>query len=361
MSFSHDCRTWAEIQSQPAIWRAWAGPLEARATDLSGQIRAAGIARVWFCGAGTSAFIGDTLSPRSHPSLDLRAVPTTDLVAAPQDYLPMPDDLLLVQFGRSGNSSESVGTMDLLDARAPQVHQLNITCNPDGALATRPAPGPGQRHVLSLPEATHDAGFAMTSSFSTMLLSALAVLTGGTGSAARLTALAGAAETVLAGLATTRPARPDRAIFLGSGVLKGIARECALKVLELTAGRTVTQWDSTLGFRHGPKAAIGPATHVVVMIHPDPRTARYDRDVAEEIRRQYPDATVTTIGATGCDIPLPLSGDAAWDAVLYVLAAQVWAVMWSAELGLNIDDPFAGQGSLSRVVTGVTLYDYTEV
>ena len=41
---------------------------------------------------------------------------------------------------------------------------------------------------------------------------------------------------------------------------------------------------------------------------------------------------------------------------LVVPLAQVMAVMWSDRMGLNVDDPFAGLGTLSRVVAGVRLY-----
>ena len=92
------------------------------------------------------------------------------------------------------------------------------------------------------------------------------------------------------------------------------------------------------------------------MIHPDAHTARYDNDVATEIRAQYPQAQVITLGGRDADVDVQATGDARWDAVLYVLAAQVWGVQWSAELGYNIDNPFEGQGNLSRVVAGVTLY-----
>ena len=37
-------------------------------------------------------------------------------------------------------------------------------------------------------------------------------------------------------------------------------------------------------------------------------------------------------------------------------AAQVDGALWAEELGLNVDDPFTGQGTLSRVVSGVTLH-----
>ena len=46
----------------------------------------------------------------------------------------------------------------------------------------------------------------------------------------------------------------SRVVYLGSDVLKGVAQESALKVLELTAGKVVALHDSPMGFRHGPKS-----------------------------------------------------------------------------------------------------------
>lgn len=155
----------------------------------------------------------------------------------------------------------------------------------------------------------------------------------------RQKALADAAEGVLPQI-DKAPARPDGAGFLGSGALRGAAREP-------TAGQTMTDRGSTPGFRHGPKAPVAGDTRVTVLIDPDAHTARYDRNIA----RRFPEASVTTVGAAGCGIAFATTGTALWDAVLHVLAAQVW----SARLGLNIDTPFRGQGNLTRVVTGVTI------
>lgn len=357
MTTAETSNTWKEIHAQPEIWRNWGPALAPIAAEIRDWIAARGIRRVIFAGAGTSAFIGQALACARPSGLSLSAIATTDIVACPGECLADDPELLVVQFGRSGDSSETVATLDLLDAHFPRAHRLHVTCNPNGQLATRPAPGPGELRVLRLPEATHDSAFAMTSSYSTMLLSALACLDGSVDVAARLAALAAAAEAVIPALEAA-PARPERAIFLGSGALQGAARECALKVLELTAGQTMTAWDSTLGFRHGPKAATVGATRVVVLVNPAPHTARYDLDIANEIARQFPQAEVTTIGPQGCDIGLDLSGDARWDAVLYVLLAQIWATRWSAALDLTIDNPFAGQGNLTRVVSGVTIYPY---
>lgn len=349
-------KTLPEILAQPQIWSDWRSELERQAALIRDWIAEKEIEEVILAGAGTSAFIGDVLAFVPSQSVRVRAIPTTDIVSCPFDCLRNDPRLLVVQFGRSGDSSESVGTLDLLDRAFPLAQRLNITCNPKGTLASRTPVGPGEQRVIALPAETHDSGFAMTSSFTTMLLSALACFDGATPAATRLAELAAKAQTLLPQLIADAPARPSRAVFLGSGALKGVARESALKVLELTAGQTMTSWDSTLGFRHGPKAVITGADLIVVMIHPDPHTALYDRDVANEIKLQYPDATVLTIGAADCDIDARICDDARWEAPLYVLAAQVWGVVWSGALGLNIDNPFEGQGNLSRVVSGVTLY-----
>lgn len=350
MKMPAESATWREIMAQPDIWEAWAPELDRQAEQISAWITARKPDAIWLSGAGTSAFIGDTLAKTGGPE----SVPTTDIVACPQDYLCRKGHILSVQFGRSGDSSESVGLMDLLDAHRPDADRLHITCNPAGALATRPHPGPGETRVLSLPEVTHDRAFAMTSSYSTMLLSACVSLEGIPAKA--LPDLAAQARSLLDRLPGWAPKRPGRAVFLGSGALKAAARESALKVLELTAGRTATQWDSPLGYRHGPKAAVDETTHVFVLLHPDKGTRRYDLDVAAEIARQFPDIAVTTVGPGG-DIGFNGTGEARMDAVLYVLPAQVCAALWSAELGLPVDDPFSGR-NLSRVVSGVTLYPF---
>jgi tagatose-6-phosphate ketose/aldose isomerase len=343
--------TWTEILSQPDIWEAWAEPLAEKAVEIREWRARREIETVWLTGAGTSAFIGGILcGGTSDLRLEDRA--STDIVSCPQDVLNAKGKILCVQFGRSGDSSESVGVMDLLDQHRPDIDRLHITCNPNGALANRAAPGPGETRVLLLPESTHDRGFAMTSSFTTMLLSALACLSDF--DPAKLSALAAEARTLITQLANTPCPRPDRAVFLGSGALKSLARENALKVLELTAGQTGTQWDSPLGYRHGPKAAVSESTQIFVSLHPDAQTARYDQDVADEIRHQFPNITVESVGPCG-DIAFTGTGDARADAVLHVLVGQIRAAQWSAALGLPVDDPFQGQ-NLSRVVSGVQLY-----
>lgn len=352
----HGWATWREIQSQPAIWRDWADALPL--ADLRAWVAAQAVDEVWFCGAGTSAYIGDMIVAglEGAPGPRLRSIATTDLVSRPQAYLRGRPPLV-VQFGRSGNSTESIGALDALDALAPDAPRLHITCNADGALATRAAPGP--LRVVVLPAATHDAGFAMTSSFSTMLLTALAIFDGAA-TPATLVRLAGQMANLLPQLtdfAASSPV-PDRIVFLGTGALAYAARESALKVMELTAGLVPALWDSTLGFRHGPKSFVRGATDIILLTSPETPASLYEADLAAELRAQFPQARVTTLGPDG-DIRLPMPEGPLWSAPLAVALGQVLAVHWSAALGLNVDDPFTGQGTLSRVVSGVTLYPVT--
>ena len=86
-------------------------------------------------------------------------------------------------------------------------------------------------------------------------------------------------------------------VYLGSGALKGLAHESALKVLELTAGRVVAMGDSPLAFRHGPKSVLDDRTLVVVYLSNDPYTRAYDLDLLDELRRSRGDEHVLAVTA----------------------------------------------------------------
>ncbi|WP_163829616.1 SIS domain-containing protein, partial [Proteus mirabilis] len=86
--------------------------------------------------AGTSAFIGDIIAPwlSRHSGKNFSAVPTTDLVTNPMDYLDPAHPLLLVSFARSGNSPESVAAVKLANQFVTECYHLPITCNEAGSL-----------------------------------------------------------------------------------------------------------------------------------------------------------------------------------------------------------------------------------
>ncbi|MCW6536414.1 SIS domain-containing protein [Sphingomonas lycopersici] len=355
-----------EILQQPSTLRATQALLRASRAAIEGflaPLLAKHDLRVMLCGAGTSAFIGECLAPWLSATTGrcVEAVATTDIVAAPQLYLDPARPTLMVSFGRSGSSPESVAAVDLADARLPSVHHLVITCNAAGALARRNA---ANSHVVVLPEETHDRAFAMTSSFSAMMLAALSILGGIDTIDARVEAIADAVSATIAGAeprAATLAAREfDRVVYLGSGVFQGLAREAALKLLELTDGAIPTAFDSPLGFRHGPKTIVTPRTLIMVFVSNDPLTRLYDLDMLDELHADGRCGAVVAIAAQ--DVPgeallVPGAGGQADIDLLfpYIVPAQLFALQCSLRLGRTPDRPNAS-GTVNRVVQGVRIH-----
>ncbi|MCU1697124.1 MAG: tagatose-6-phosphate ketose isomerase [Mycobacterium sp.] len=354
-----------EIGQQPDAWREVAARSDERAAEFLRDVAGRPDLRVILTGAGSSAFAGEIAAPalRRHLHRRVDAVATTDIVASPLDYLEPHTPTLLVSFGRSGNSPESVATTELADELVDDVWHLILTCDRDGELG-RTHGDRANSLVVFMPERTNDSGFAMTSSLTSMLLSCLLML--GSTEPSDAVALALAAEHVVdlqPDIRALAKSKKQRFVYLGSGPLEGLARESALKLLELTAGEVVTYFDSPLGFRHGPKSVLDGDTLVLVYVSTDPYTRRYDLDIIAEIRAQLGPDSVTVISAEpipselGHAIVLPgLSGlDDSSVALAYLVFAQYLALFTSLEYGKTPDNPFPA-GEVSRVVRGVKIY-----
>lgn len=358
-----------EIEQQPRMLERTHALLAGLHADIAAFIAPiandAG-ARVILTGAGTSSYIGQCLAPVLDRRVAARvdAVPTTDLVSSPHLHLDPAQPLLLVSFGRSGNSPESLAAVQLAESLVRQVRHLVVTCNPDGQLGRT---GARDALTLLLPEETHDNSFAMTSSFSCMMYATLAAFEQAHALDARIGPIARATERALADLRPGVQALAlrghERVAYLGSGVLQGLAREAALKLGELTNGAVATCYESTLGFRHGPKTFINDRTLIVAFVSNDPLTRRYDHDLIDELRQDRCAARVIEVSAQPraefAQDTLAVSGMAqAGDVDLlwpYVVVAQLYAFHASRALGLSPDNPNK-QGTVNRVVQGVRLY-----
>ena len=154
-------------------------------------------------------------------------------------------------------------------------------------------------------------------------------------------------------------------VYLGSHIFKGLAREAALKLLELTDGGMIAAYELTLGFRHGPKTIVNDRTLVVIFLSNDAIPARYDRRHARRrsARRHVP-AAVLAIAAAGDESP-PASS-ASWFPRWSMrttstcssrssLPAQIFALRASLARGLSPDNPNVS-GTVNRVVQGVRIH-----
>ncbi|MBX7450672.1 SIS domain-containing protein [Mycolicibacterium sp. 3033] len=354
-----------EIGQQPDAWREVAGRSDEHAGAFVRDLLARPDLRIILTGAGSSAFAGEIAAPllRRHLHHRVEPIATTSIVASPLDHLEPETPTLLVSFARSGNSPESMATTALADQLVDQVWHLVLTCDPDGKLGRAHADRPDSL-VVYMPDRTNDSGFAMTSSLTSMLLTCMLML--GPVSPGQVEALSRAAEHVAGmqdDIRALAKSKKQRFVYLGSGPLEGLARESALKLLELTAGEVVTYFDSPLGFRHGPKSVLDEDTLAVVYVSTDPYTRRYDLDIIAELRSQLGADAVRVISA----VPLPdehgtalvLPGlDELPDALValpYLVFGQYLALFTSLEYGKTPDNPFPS-GEVSRVVRGVTIY-----
>jgi tagatose-6-phosphate ketose/aldose isomerase len=361
-----------EIEQQPRMLQqthellsAMRERIQAFIAPVAGNPRA----RIILTGAGTSSYIGQCLAPLLDRQLAARvdAVATTDLVSAPYLYLDPAQPLLLVSFGRSGNSPESLAAVALAESLVADVRHLVVTCNAEGALSTVPA---RESMTLLLPEETHDTSFAMTSSFSCMLYATLLAFSGEQALDERIGPIASATERVIGesrlSLQELALHGFDRVVYLGSGLFQGLAREAALKLGELTNGAVATCFDSPLGFRHGPKTFITDRTLVIVFVSNDPLTRQYDHDLLDELRQDACAARIIEVAAQrrepqAPDTLLVPGMSAASDIDLlwpYVAVAQLYAFNASRALGLSPDNPNK-QGTVNRVVQGVRIHSIT--
>lgn len=359
-----------EIAQQPALWRELRASLQGRAADVAAFLGGClhnPQQRVILTGAGSSCYVGEIVADELNAAwpAQVRAVATTSLLTHPELYLETGAPTLLVSFARSGSSPESLAAVELVRALVPESRFLNITCNPQGQLA-RQGDTDARTFNLLMPAASCDRGFAMTSSFTCMLLAALCTLGKGDWEA-RLAALADAGDAALrdwaAPVAALAAQAVQRVVYLGSGPLEALAKESALKILELTGGRVLAMANTALGFRHGPKSALNPQSLVVLFRSGKALAHRYEEDLLQELRRDGVAGHIVTVGygadisASAAALPQPLPD--AWLAPLWLLMAQQYALHQSAALGLTPDNPFA-DGTVNRVVQGVTIYRHDQ-
>ncbi len=372
--------TTREIYQQPEIWQEAFDSYKAQATAIAAFLKNIedkhDYIKVIFAGAGSSAYVGDTLTPYFRQIYDERkwnfnAIATTDIVANPLVYLKREVPTVLVSFARSGNSPESVATVDLAKQLVDDLYQITITCAAQGKLAQQ-AQGDEKNLLLLQPEASNDAGFAMTSSFSSMMLTALLVFDRAEldQKEAKVAALIQLSQDVLERVADVQQLVDldfSRVIYLGAGPFFGLAHEAQLKILELTAGQIATMYESPVGFRHGPKSLINQDTVVLVFGSADAYTKAYDLDLVKEVagdgivrrlvfltgREEQLEGVEQVVLSTQA-----LLGDS-YRIFPYIVYAQLFALLTSLKVKNRPDTP-SPTGTVNRVVQGVIIHPFEE-
>ncbi|VIY25182.1 tagatose-6-phosphate ketose/aldose isomerase [Streptococcus pneumoniae] len=370
--------TTREIYQQPDVWREAFEFYQAKREEIAAFLQEIAdkhdYIKVILTGAGTSAYVGDTLLPYFKEVYDERkwnfnAIATTDIVAKPATYLKKDVATVLVSFARSGNSPESVATVDLAKSLVDELYQVTITCAADGKLALQ-AHGDDRNLLLLQPAVSNDAGFAMTSSFTSMMLTALLVFdpTEFAVKSERFEVVSSLARKVLDKVEDVKELVDldfNRVIYLGAGPFFGLAHEAQLKILELTAGQVATMYESPVGFRHGPKSLINDNTVVLVFGTTTDYTRKYDLDLVREVAGDQIARRVVLLSdqAFGIEnvkeVVLGCGGvlNDIYRVFPYIVYAQLFALLTSLKVENKPDTP-SPTGTVNRVVQGVIIHEY---
>ena len=371
--------TGVEIKQQPKLWGQTIEIIESKIEVIKSFLIGFDKkdTRIIFTGAGTSEFIGnsivDYLNKKSE--FKIESIATTDIVSNPELYLNKNETIILISCARSGNSPESVATVALADQLVTNISHIFLTCNPDGELAKCAS---RKNNVLSIlmPARSNDNGFAMTGSFTCMVLAGLAIFDLENIEKIKKD-IKIISKTVLSNFENIyelsnklSDLETDRIVCLGDGTLKGLAQEATLKILELSAGKISTTFDSFLAFRHGPKSVITEKTLIIAFMSNNEYTRKYELDLLKEFKNENGDKKVLVIDNRN-DEEIKINSDLyftydnndmsknsdVFSNFGYIYIAQVYAFLKSLKYEINPDNP-CPTGEINRVVQGVILHDY---
>jgi tagatose-6-phosphate ketose/aldose isomerase len=367
--------TLREIAQQPLTWPSTARLMVERLAEIDAIVNPAARppASMLLTGSGSSYHAAECLMLPLQAALGVPvlAVPAGLLLTHAQTLLPRDRSAVLVSIARSGDSPESSAAMEALLQGGFDCRHLIITCNREGRLATAHRDRTDVVPIV-LDSRTNDRSLVMTSSFTNLVLAGR--LLGLLRSPARYEEIAASLSAIARDVLTrhldplARSARSAfrSALFLGTGSRFGAAREAALKMLEMSAGRVTCSSFPYLELRHGPMAAVHDDTLIVAFLASDPRTRAYEVDLLEELDRKGLGARKVIVGAnipvtllSGDDVAVECAGAAMLSdddlPIVDVVVGQVLAFFRCLHLGLRSDAP-SPAGIINRVVANFTIY-----
>ena len=365
-----------EIFQQPETWRETFQIVKNRQKDLQKFLKLSGLNNiekifVSLIGAGTSDYVGRTLVAllRKNWKCRVEAVPGTDLLTESDNFIndcPANTNHLWISFSRSGDSFESVKVIEKALEQYPQIKHLIVTCNENGKMK-KLCNENENAFCLTLDKKVNDLGLAMTSSFTNMIVagqclahiddldkyeSIVEILS--ETAADKIPAIAEAAQKVAAQNFT-------RICFLGSGALKSVGTESALKIMELTGGYFSVMNESFLGLRHGPLSWLNQESLVIAFLSNNPDKSKIEIDLIEELKRKNAAGSILAVlPSEQLEIQtdfqillnLPEFFDDNYRPPIDVLFAQCLGLFASLHQNLKPDSPSA-DGKIRRVVSQI--------
>ena len=330
--------TLQEILQQPALWPNTVERVRAASDrlNLSESLRDA---RVVLSGAGTSFYAAGAIAAAWPGAV---AISTTDLLIDAERYLIGVGVLIFLT--RSGNSPETVALAELVRALQPNILQLVIVCDANGAIGRSPIDG-----LIDLDPLTNGRGFVPTIAFSNLVLAGLALAQPKAigASVDELSTRASALLPEIDRVCMKAAARArERMVVLSSSPLLGWAADAGLMALEMTDCRFQVVIDTFLGLRHGLMSFLKPETLVLGLVSSKPLRRLYERDLLNELRARKVGYLLGISDPTDSELPfddvIPAVAPRTEDALrtpYEMIGPQLLSYYLGQRLRLNPDDP----------------------
>jgi tagatose-6-phosphate ketose/aldose isomerase len=287
----------AEIAQQPDTWETTLRIFRLHQQRICDFLNSVGVRDepvqrpvVMLIGAGTSDYVGQALELliRQKWGCEVLTVASTDLLPNLADYVVSGRKYLWISFSRSGDSPEGVAVLEHAIEQYPEIAHIVVTCNAKARMAAV-CKASKRACMVVLDDAVNDRSLAMTSSFTNMVVMGQCFANAWSIEEYTrvLERLVRAGKHMLTHAAEEAELIADRdytrVCFVGGGALASVAKESALKVLEMTAGQVQAMSETVLGLRHGPMAALDTQTLFVCFVSGDERRAKYASDLLREI------------------------------------------------------------------------------
>lgn len=309
-----------------------------------------------FSGAGTSGYIGDALLPILNQGLNrpkFFSYFSTHIVGDGEYLINNNQKILMISFGRSGNSPESEGAIDEVNRLCSNVEHIIITCNSEGKLAKLS----DVKNKVILPKKTNDSGFAMTNSFTSMMIVAYYLFADN----CDIHKVIKVAKELYKSYdySSITNLSFENIIYLANTAVVGITSEYILKVTELTNGRYSYYHDHVLNFRHGPKSVITKKSLILIIKSTSERAQMYEEDLIHELTLDSNKPIIVVLGNTNekgvVKVPLPNMLNDFELMLAYTPFVQRLALELSLKEGIDPDSP-SPDNSVNRVVKGVIIH-----
>ena len=252
-----------EILNQPQAWEETINLTVSQVDEL--RAIEAGVDNVIFTGCGSALNVAWAAAPvfQQFTGIQARAVSAADCIYFPETVFVEYGRTLFVAVSRSGDTTETVMACEA--ARHRGAKTIAITCYTESKLAQ-------MADIALVLEAANEKAVVTTQSLTSMVLcgQVLTALVSGKGSYLdALKSLPELGAVVLEryhdlGRELAQNRDIARFSFVGNGAYYGLARECQLKIKEMT----LLPVDSypVLEFRHGPKSNVNEHMLVTLLL-----------------------------------------------------------------------------------------------